>query len=446
MLVLGIGIGLCMQVLTIIVQNTVDYRDLGVATSGVTFFRTLGSSFGAAVFGTVYSNVLRHSLPGGHRQVRASTRATVATPKALHAHPGGADRADRRRLRPRHPRRVPGRRAGGRRRVRALAVPQGGAVARHGAGRRRATSATPSACPRPADNCGAAAAGDRPAVRQAGHGDDAGKLRPSRRAPSSTSSDGWCVGQVHIRLQGRRRHQPATRSPAGSASRPRCCAPAFEIARRRRLPGRRRGRSCCSPTRASEEIDKLVAEMRAWLADELSDWGAGDDALLSEALEVDGASGSSTRARTSRCHRPSRSSRARPGRLGCPGHTTRSQKRVAPYTFSRCLPDDRTPRSQYEENVMRALHRLGTIGVTTAFAGASLLGTAGLPALRPRDPTRPSRPHCPTGVLPVQVYGAPGRQGSGHARCLPVARQDRLRAAGHSPRSPEGRLQRHASR
>jgi predicted MFS family arabinose efflux permease len=52
MTVLGIGIGLSMQVLTIIVQNTVSYQDLGVATSGVTFFRTLGSSFGAAVFGT----------------------------------------------------------------------------------------------------------------------------------------------------------------------------------------------------------------------------------------------------------------------------------------------------------------------------------------------------------------------------------------------------------
>ena len=43
MLVLGVGLGLCMQILTIIVQNTSDYRDLGVATSGVTFFRALGS-------------------------------------------------------------------------------------------------------------------------------------------------------------------------------------------------------------------------------------------------------------------------------------------------------------------------------------------------------------------------------------------------------------------
>ena len=51
MLVLGIGIGLAMQVLTIVVQSTVAYEDLGVATSGVTFFRTLGSSFGVPVFG-----------------------------------------------------------------------------------------------------------------------------------------------------------------------------------------------------------------------------------------------------------------------------------------------------------------------------------------------------------------------------------------------------------
>ncbi|HEX4472124.1 MAG TPA: MDR family MFS transporter, partial [Nocardioides sp.] len=58
MLVLGVGIGLAMQVLTIIVQNTVDYRDLGVATAGVTFFRTMGSSFGAAVFGTIYAHQL----------------------------------------------------------------------------------------------------------------------------------------------------------------------------------------------------------------------------------------------------------------------------------------------------------------------------------------------------------------------------------------------------
>jgi hypothetical protein len=44
------------------VQNTVDYADLGTATSGVTFFRTLGSSFGTAVFGTIYANSLSPNL------------------------------------------------------------------------------------------------------------------------------------------------------------------------------------------------------------------------------------------------------------------------------------------------------------------------------------------------------------------------------------------------
>ncbi|BBH67248.1 MFS transporter [Actinoplanes sp. OR16] len=62
MFILGAGIGLSMQVLTIVVQNTVPYADLGTATSGVTFFRTLGSSFGTAIFGTLYSGRLEEKL------------------------------------------------------------------------------------------------------------------------------------------------------------------------------------------------------------------------------------------------------------------------------------------------------------------------------------------------------------------------------------------------
>ncbi|MCX4755204.1 MDR family MFS transporter [Kitasatospora purpeofusca] len=80
MFVLGVGIGLSMQVLTIAVQNTVDYADLGTATSGVTFFRTIGSSFGTAVFGTVYANSLRTELAEG---VAESARSTGADPAAL---------------------------------------------------------------------------------------------------------------------------------------------------------------------------------------------------------------------------------------------------------------------------------------------------------------------------------------------------------------------------
>ena len=73
MFVLGVGIGCCMQVLMIIVQNTVDYQDLGVATSGVTFFRTMGSSFGAAVFGAIYTNQLAVHLTR-NRQARLHVR------------------------------------------------------------------------------------------------------------------------------------------------------------------------------------------------------------------------------------------------------------------------------------------------------------------------------------------------------------------------------------
>ncbi|MEU2793446.1 MFS transporter [Streptomyces sp. NPDC007100] len=56
--VFGFGLGLVMQVLVLIVQNAVDYRDLGVATSGATFFRSIGSSFGVSIFGTVFANKL----------------------------------------------------------------------------------------------------------------------------------------------------------------------------------------------------------------------------------------------------------------------------------------------------------------------------------------------------------------------------------------------------
>ncbi|MEV0992537.1 MDR family MFS transporter [Streptomyces sp. NPDC049949] len=80
MFVLGVGIGLCMQVLTIAVQNTVDYADLGTATSGVTFFRTLGSSFGTAVFGTIYANTLGPEL---EKAVAEAARATGADPVQL---------------------------------------------------------------------------------------------------------------------------------------------------------------------------------------------------------------------------------------------------------------------------------------------------------------------------------------------------------------------------
>jgi EmrB/QacA subfamily drug resistance transporter len=62
MLVLGAGIGGVMQVLVTIVQNAVPHSELGVATSAATFFRSIGGSFGTAIFGAIFSNVLIGNL------------------------------------------------------------------------------------------------------------------------------------------------------------------------------------------------------------------------------------------------------------------------------------------------------------------------------------------------------------------------------------------------
>lgn len=86
LLILGAGIGMCMQVLVLIVQNTSDFSDLGVATSGVTFFRTIGSSFGAAIFGSLFAGFLSDRLPGA-LAASGAPPAAGASPKALHELP-----------------------------------------------------------------------------------------------------------------------------------------------------------------------------------------------------------------------------------------------------------------------------------------------------------------------------------------------------------------------
>jgi EmrB/QacA subfamily drug resistance transporter len=62
-LVFGIGLGLFMQVLTLVVQNAVPVRDLGVATSSVTFFRSMGGAIGASALGAVLTAGISAELP-----------------------------------------------------------------------------------------------------------------------------------------------------------------------------------------------------------------------------------------------------------------------------------------------------------------------------------------------------------------------------------------------
>ncbi|MFI8965006.1 DHA2 family efflux MFS transporter permease subunit [Streptomyces sp. NPDC053493] len=92
--VFGAGLGLVIQVLVLVVQNAVSYQDLGVATSGATFFRSIGASFGVAIFGTVFTNRLTGKLedalagqelpPGtGPDQLAADPRALADLPAGL---------------------------------------------------------------------------------------------------------------------------------------------------------------------------------------------------------------------------------------------------------------------------------------------------------------------------------------------------------------------------
>ncbi|NUR70517.1 MAG: MFS transporter [Hamadaea sp.] len=86
--VLGLGIGLSMQVLTIVVQSAVPYADLGVATSGVSFLRTLGSAFGVAVFGTIYSNSLSDKVDSAATQIPAGVNPQLlSTPEGVNSLP-----------------------------------------------------------------------------------------------------------------------------------------------------------------------------------------------------------------------------------------------------------------------------------------------------------------------------------------------------------------------
>ncbi|MCA8281200.1 MFS transporter [Burkholderia cepacia] len=69
MALLGIGLGMVMPVLTLAVQNTVEFRHMGVATSGATLFRSIGGSLGVAAFGALFSHGLQSrvtaALPAG---------------------------------------------------------------------------------------------------------------------------------------------------------------------------------------------------------------------------------------------------------------------------------------------------------------------------------------------------------------------------------------------
>jgi EmrB/QacA subfamily drug resistance transporter len=90
LLILGLGLGLTMQVLVLAAQNAVDYRLLGVATSGASLARQIGGSIGVSLFGAIFTNRLGHELaqrlPSGvHAPAHASPTVVKHLPVAVHA-------------------------------------------------------------------------------------------------------------------------------------------------------------------------------------------------------------------------------------------------------------------------------------------------------------------------------------------------------------------------
>jgi EmrB/QacA subfamily drug resistance transporter len=77
-IMVGAGLGLSMQTIVIALQNAVDFKDMGVATSSNTFFRSLGSVFGTAIFGTILTNRLGHYIAANFKELATTNPGALA--------------------------------------------------------------------------------------------------------------------------------------------------------------------------------------------------------------------------------------------------------------------------------------------------------------------------------------------------------------------------------
>jgi EmrB/QacA subfamily drug resistance transporter len=81
--VVGLGLGMVTQVLVLAAQNSVDFKDLGVATAGTALFRSLGGALGVAIFGAIFANELHTHLgnvaPADSDMISAAASSRLAT-------------------------------------------------------------------------------------------------------------------------------------------------------------------------------------------------------------------------------------------------------------------------------------------------------------------------------------------------------------------------------
>jgi EmrB/QacA subfamily drug resistance transporter len=85
--VFGIGMGFLMQITTLIAQNSVDPRDMGVASSSRSFFQQIGGSIGVSIFGVVFYRGLHSALAAKYPGLPASTIGSQINPAAVAHYP-----------------------------------------------------------------------------------------------------------------------------------------------------------------------------------------------------------------------------------------------------------------------------------------------------------------------------------------------------------------------
>jgi len=77
-ILVGAGLGLSMQTIVIALQNAVEFKDMGIATSSNTFFRSLGSVFGTAIFGSILTNRVVHYMSSGFEELSKTNPSALA--------------------------------------------------------------------------------------------------------------------------------------------------------------------------------------------------------------------------------------------------------------------------------------------------------------------------------------------------------------------------------
>ncbi|MEU8678912.1 MDR family MFS transporter [Streptomyces sp. NPDC048560] len=85
MAVLGAGMGFLMQITMLVAQNSVELKDMGVASSATTLFRTLGSSFGVAIMGALFTGRVQDEMAarGGAGATEKSAQLDAASLQKL---------------------------------------------------------------------------------------------------------------------------------------------------------------------------------------------------------------------------------------------------------------------------------------------------------------------------------------------------------------------------